>query len=197
MKFDYMRKDAMNEFFKFDNSKFITSLENRGFYIAPKSRSNYQTTWFSLASSLNMEYFSENFSVDSSKSINNIPFIEAIAQNKVAKLLKSIGYQYIHLPSFQADSGLTKKNNQADIIITNKEYISEFSRHILNKTFYAQANNKSFDYILEELDKFIESGLCKAIPEFARTPLKESLQNIKTIFPELEEKANGYIKDLD
>ena len=61
----------------------------------------------------------------------------------------------------------------------------------------ASKNNKSFDYVLEELDKFIESGLCKAIPEFARTPLKESLQNIKTIFPELEKKANGYIKDLD
>jgi tetratricopeptide (TPR) repeat protein len=132
----YLRQDVMNEFFRFDNSKFIKSLENRGFYIAPKSRSNYQSTWFSLASSLNMEYFSENFSVDSSQSINNIPLLEAVAQNKVAKLLKSIGYQYIHLPSFHANGAITKShNNQADIIITSKEYISQFSRYILNKTF--------------------------------------------------------------
>ena len=128
----YMRKDVMNEFWRFDNSEFIKSLENRGFYVAPKSRSNYQTTWLSLASSLNMEYLPENLSIDTTQSINNIPFIEAIAQNRVAKFLKSIGYQYIHLPH---NAALTKKNNQADIIITNKKYISPFSQHILNKTF--------------------------------------------------------------
>ena len=128
----YMRKDVMNEFWRFDNSEFIKSLENRGFYVAPKSRSNYQTTWLSLASSLNMEYLPENLSIDTTQSINNIPFIEAIAQNRVAKFLKSIGYQYIHLPH---NAALTKKNNQADITITNKKYISPFSQHILNKTF--------------------------------------------------------------
>ena len=128
----YMRKDVMNEFWRFDNSEFIKSLENRGFYVAPKSRSNYQTTWLSLASSLNMEYLPENLSIDTTQSINNIPFIEAIAQNKVAKFLKSIGYQYIYLPH---NAALTKKNNQADITITNKKYISPFSQHILNKTF--------------------------------------------------------------
>ena len=128
----YMRKDVMNEFWRFDNSEFIKSLENRGFYVAPKSRSNYQTTWLSLASSLNMEYLPENLSIDTTQSINNIPFIEAIAQNKVAKFLKSIGYQYIHLPH---NAALTKKNNQADITITNKKYMSPFSQHILNKTF--------------------------------------------------------------
>ena len=128
----YMRKDVMNEFWRFDNSEFIKSLENRGFYVAPKSRSNYQTTWLSLASSLNMEYLPENLSIDTTQSINNIPFIEAIAQNRVAKFLKSIGYQYIHLPH---NAALTKKNNQADITITNKKYMSPFSQHILNKTF--------------------------------------------------------------
>ena len=128
----YMRKDVMNEFWRFDNSEFIKSLENRGFYVAPKSRSNYQTTWLSLASSLNMEYLPENLSIDTTQSINNIPFIKAIAQNKVAKFLKSIGYQYIHLPH---NAALTKKNNQADITITNKKYMSPFSQHILNKTF--------------------------------------------------------------
>ncbi|HIN88999.1 MAG TPA: hypothetical protein EYN05_10150 [Nitrospinaceae bacterium] len=132
----YMREDVMKEFWRFDNSEFIKSLENRGFYVAPKSRSNYQTTWFSLASSLNMEYFLENLSIDTTQSINNIPFIEAVAQNKVAKLLKSIGYQYIHLPHGAGHaSASTNKSNQADIVITNKKYISPFSQYILNKTF--------------------------------------------------------------
>ena len=47
--------------------------------------------------------------------------------------------------------------------------------------------------------KILEIGeqLCKSIPDYAKTPLKESLQTIKTISPELEEKANGYIKYLD
>ena len=61
----------------------------------------------------------------------------------------------------------------------------------------ASKNYTSFDYVFEELGRFIDSGLCKSIPDFARTPLKESMQTIKAISPELEEKANGYIKDLD
>ena len=51
--------------------------------------------------------------------------------------------------------------------------------------------------MLEELGKCIADGLCKSIPDDPKTLLNKSLQTIKTTSPELEEKANGYIKCLD
>ena len=67
----------------------------------------------------------------------------------------------------------------------------------ITKVCVASKNYRSFNYVLEELGRFIDSGFCESIPGFAKTLLKESLQTIKTTSPELEEKANGYIKYLD
>ena len=92
-----MRDDVMKEFWGFDNSAFVKSLESRGFYVAPKSRSNYQQTVFSLASSLNMDYLPIDLEIDTTYQINNFPLIEAIAENRVVNFVKSIGYLYINL----------------------------------------------------------------------------------------------------
>ncbi len=52
----YGRKDVLEELYSFDNSEFLMSLQERGFYIAEESLSNYNTTRLSLASSLNLNY---------------------------------------------------------------------------------------------------------------------------------------------
>ena len=55
----YARADALNTFYQYDNSEFITQLEEIGFYIADCARSNYSSTALSLASQLNLEYLDE------------------------------------------------------------------------------------------------------------------------------------------
>ena len=52
----YGREDALNAHYNYDNSEFISQLEEIGFYVADCARSNYATTALSLASQLNMEY---------------------------------------------------------------------------------------------------------------------------------------------
>jgi hypothetical protein len=52
----YGRKDVLEELYSFDNSEFLMSLQERGFYVAEESSSNYNTTRLSLASSLNLDY---------------------------------------------------------------------------------------------------------------------------------------------
>jgi tetratricopeptide (TPR) repeat protein len=139
-----MRDDVMKEFWGFDNSAFVKSLESRGFYVAPKSRSNYQQTVFSLASSLNMDYLPIDLEIDTIHQINNFPLIEAIAENRVVNFLKSIGYLYIHLSD---DAAETKKNGQADIVIANRKHISSFSRYLLNKTILKNIKLASLDRV--------------------------------------------------
>ena len=132
----YMRDDVMKEFWEFDNSAFIDYLKKRGFYVASKSRTNYPNTGHSLASSLNMDYLPETLGTDM------ISLMESVEKNKVGSFLKSIGYLYVHLSD---DSRITKKNNQADIIITNRNYLSLFSRYLLSKTILKNLKIHSLD----------------------------------------------------
>jgi hypothetical protein len=52
----YGREDTLGKYYGYDNSAFINYLEDKGFYVADQSRSNYISTVLSLSSSLNMQY---------------------------------------------------------------------------------------------------------------------------------------------
>lgn len=52
----YARGDALLEDLRYDNSEFLSNLEQLGFYVAPCARSNYARTEYSLTSALNLEY---------------------------------------------------------------------------------------------------------------------------------------------
>ncbi len=79
----------------YDNSQFTETLEARGFIIADHAQSNYGATLLSLASILNMKYFSSNQS-----SLNDLDYLRlSIANSQVARLLKQRGYAYIQLLS--------------------------------------------------------------------------------------------------
>jgi hypothetical protein len=65
---EYTRSDMLKREFGFDNSSFIDSLKNIGFNILNQSRSNYWTTPYSLASSMNMNYLDSMLTKDNSHS---------------------------------------------------------------------------------------------------------------------------------
>jgi hypothetical protein len=52
----YLSSDILREQFNYDNSAFIQYLEEKGFYVAGESVSNYMWTRLSLTSSLSMNY---------------------------------------------------------------------------------------------------------------------------------------------
>jgi len=72
----YARQDTLKELFDYDNSEFTNYLTGKGFYVATKSCSNHRTTYISLASSLNMDYFKQKD--------NQLGRIEKIKNSKVS-----------------------------------------------------------------------------------------------------------------
>jgi tetratricopeptide (TPR) repeat protein len=106
----YARKDTLKKSYNYDNSEFIQSLEEKGFYVASKSRSNYSVTALSLASSLNMKYLDET-DIEDINNPDTTPLHKMVENNAAVRYLKSIGYKYIHFPS---DDEMTEKNVHAD-----------------------------------------------------------------------------------
>ena len=96
----YMRADALQREFGFDNTPFVGELEALGFYVATCSRSNYDYTQASLAALLNMEYLPGLFALLEEKRLANADVWYLIRHSVVRQELEQLGYRV-----FAFDSG--------------------------------------------------------------------------------------------
>jgi hypothetical protein len=91
----YTRADLMQQAYKYDNTAFISRLEEMGFYVANCSQSNYMRTDIALASTLNMDYvqnLSDKFKADT---WNRAPLYELLKHGAVRKTLEEAGYKTV------------------------------------------------------------------------------------------------------
>ncbi|MDQ3682850.1 MAG: LTA synthase family protein [Bacteroidota bacterium] len=107
---EYAGNRELKEIFSFDNTDFEKALEQRGFYVAKNSRSNYNYTPYSVASIVGMKYL-ENISSRSNDSKNrNISYLQ-INDNEMIRILKQYNYQFVNLSLFDfADQPTTIDN---------------------------------------------------------------------------------------
>jgi hypothetical protein len=95
----YTRSDVMKNKFGYDNSLFINSLQDMGFYVAECSQSNYAMTSLSLASTLNMDYL-QNLSDAYQPETNSLLYaFQALNPNALRTTLTDAGYKTITFAS--------------------------------------------------------------------------------------------------
>lgn len=114
----YGRSDILQELYGYDNSEFIRFLRESGFTVTADSHSNYAHTTLSLASSLNLEYVGDIYSVDGDTQSRE-PLVELIKHSEVRTFLENRGYKTI---AFQTGSGDTMITD-ADIFISYRPSI--------------------------------------------------------------------------
>jgi hypothetical protein len=93
----YGRDDVLKTFFDVDNSAFLTSLEDLGFYVAPCSKSNYGMTTLSLGSSLNMNYI-QGLGIDIEHA-DLSSFGEVTEHSVVRSIFENLGYKIVAFES--------------------------------------------------------------------------------------------------
>lgn len=90
----YTSSESLKKYASFHND-LDTLLQEKGFYIAEKSRSNYPLTYPSLASSLNLSYLTsetDQVGFEGQEKLKGF-----IRNNIVSEFLRSLGYQEIYL----------------------------------------------------------------------------------------------------
>jgi hypothetical protein len=90
----YARSDFLSSVFHYDNSEFLSFLEDRGFYIARESTANYPYTTHSLASSLNYMYLNGVAEQVGPVQEHNLS-ISMIRSNRLFQHLESHGYKIV------------------------------------------------------------------------------------------------------
>ena len=91
----YARSDILAEYFKYDNSAFLTDLEELGFYVASCGHSNYPYTTASLAGTLNLNYVPELGEDFKPENKSYLAMQQAIKNNRVKAAFRRLGYQMI------------------------------------------------------------------------------------------------------
>jgi hypothetical protein len=100
---EYADADMLKGYLDFDNQEFISFLEEKGFYVSSESYSNYQASWNSIASTLNMDYIQlkpEEFDFRlgvAGLSASSGQFLAA--NSKVMEYLQSKGYEVVSINS--------------------------------------------------------------------------------------------------
>ena len=97
---DYSGSSTLKDVYHYDNSSFDRFLEEEGFHIQKRSRSNYAATPLSIASMLNFAYLSNLDSSHFLASEDYTDLAESIAKNRVAGFLLSQGYSIVNYSIF-------------------------------------------------------------------------------------------------
>lgn len=96
----YAREDVLRRHFDLDNSAIGRLLEDRGFYVARASNSNYLKTGHSLASTFYMDYLDFLGADPRVEGGNWHPIYEMLDDHRVARFLKARGFDFIQFGSW-------------------------------------------------------------------------------------------------
>ena len=133
----YGRQDVLNDLYHYDNSEFIQALEQRGFYVADASASNYMQTYKSLSSSLNMDYLDDYIQQNNGRfSVKDAT--EMIVYSRLRRLLSDRGYKTVAFgTSFEDFSKVDiflKSPENKNILAQSTQYLNEFEGMLVNTT---------------------------------------------------------------
>lgn len=126
----YARSDILELLYQYDNSRFLSGLSQKGFYVAGQSRSNYVQTALSLASSLNLDYLDSTAEQVGTESTNLLPLWAMIKDSRVAQHLRSHGYTTV---SFSTGFSLTDLRD-ADFYSSPRALPNGFQSILMNST---------------------------------------------------------------
>ncbi len=87
------RPDKLRELYGTDVSEFVAFLQEKGFYVAGKSTSNYSNTLCSMASSLNCRYLPDY--TKRLDTVDAVPLAAMREKGEVVRLLRSVGYKFV------------------------------------------------------------------------------------------------------
>lgn len=179
----YERDDVLREMHGYDNSPFLESLENSGFYVARGSLSNYRHTEMTLSSMLYMEYFQsgpDSHSEDPNNGQGNIP---SITKNTVRHQLECLGYQTV---AFETGAYWTEWRD-ADYYITSESNVLE-SLHATGRLSRFEALIIETSIVRAFFDLTTQLGFAQAI--VLESPQDEHRERILFVFDQLERVAD-------
>ena len=126
----YARADILKDYYHFDNTKFISDLNSRGFITPQNVHSNYPKTAVSIASTLNMDYV-QNFAPGLSASDYWWLMTPYIDHSRLREALEKEGYETYAVAT---DWGITDNQTVDHYYKPTPLVLSDFDGYLFNTT---------------------------------------------------------------
>jgi hypothetical protein len=127
---------TLESIYEYSDGEFIAGLDRLGFDVVDKPTTNYGNTVMSLSSSLNGEYLNHPDSIQSPRQKYSFA-IASIEQNRIARVLREMGYVHVHVDSGYKATGSSRV---ADLVLSprHKPFVSEFVATFMRTTMFCQ-----------------------------------------------------------
>jgi hypothetical protein len=159
---EYPRADTLSGQYDYDNSAFLQSLRDMGFYVAEDSRSNYGQTELSLSSSLNMDYLERLMEDFDPAGTDKTELRVLIRDSAVRRKLESLGYRVV---AFETGFAWTQWKD-ADVYITRNQALGRMAA-------FGEAN--SFEQmLLETSGMLVLNDAASVVPRWLRQQASDS-----------------------
>lgn len=125
----YTNFESLKKYWNYDNSELKEFLAERNFYLAERSRSNYNQTHFTIASTFNLSYLHyESFNELTMAHYPNL--FQLIRNNVLVKTLRANGFKFINYSFF--DIANTPRYFRIDVINEPGFFKNTIFKWILN-----------------------------------------------------------------
>lgn len=195
----YGRADVIRERAGYDNSAFIQFLEASGFYVADCSMSNYNQTWVSIASMLNMDYREAMPALngETRPAASMVPYIR---QSRVRRELEALGYRTVAFEtgfgfSEITDADLFLENNEAGVLSILTGSLNNFELEYIRTTILS-AGLEMLGFSEVEM----QAGIKRDRQEFVYRTLKDDIAGMpgpQFIFAHILTTHYPYVNHLD
>ncbi len=179
----YAREDFLRDDFGYDNSLFLNQLEEWGFVVAQKSKSNYAQTKLSFASSLNMDYLQSLRSDIVIGNNDSSPLNPMIMQSAVRGILEEFGYKIV---AYETGYNWTQIED-ADFYLTKRT--SKIGQ------FYSQGRMNGFEaMLLQNSVLLVVTDAAIVLPDIftpqVQAPFQDHRERILFILDSLKDAAS-------
>ena len=126
----YARADVLQHTYAFENREFLDYLRRTGFYVAQRSRSNYNFTEPSLASSTNVMFLDMFRSWAEMPWPSKVPLGRLLKSSSLFRDLRNLGYQFV---AFSSGREITAVRS-ADVFMEPASHLDVFLEILLVRT---------------------------------------------------------------
>lgn len=121
--------------FDFDNTPFLSTLEDRGFQVADRALANYPKTAHSLAATWNLATLDELIPDPPADGSDWKPLYDLLRDHRLGEILTDAGYEYTHLGSWFGPTATATSADRVLRVDTDSEFVTVWQTQTLLPAF--------------------------------------------------------------